>query len=70
MPDTPLMTAEELAGLPDTGLRYELSDGKLICMSPSGSLASIVAGRVLVRVGGFVDRHRLSRTEPRTADFC
>ena len=56
---THLMTAEELAKLPDDGHVYELSRGRLICMSPSGTLSSIIAGKVLVRLGVFVDRERL-----------
>lgn len=59
MSDAKLMTAEELAALPDDGHVYELSRGKLICMSPSGSLPSIVAGKILFRLAGFVEQHRL-----------
>lgn len=53
------VTADELAELPDDGRRYELSRGMLICMSPSSYGPSRIAGRVLTRLGVFVDEHRL-----------
>lgn len=53
------MTAEELMALRDDGNRYELSRGALICMSPSSYGPSKIAGRIITKVGSFVDRHRL-----------
>jgi Uma2 family endonuclease len=43
---TRLVTAEELARLPDNGYRYELVDGRLIRMSP----VSFDHGRIVVRL--------------------
>lgn len=53
------MTADQLADLPDDGNLYELSRGMLVCMSPSSYGPSRVAGRVLTKVGSFVDEHEL-----------
>lgn len=60
------MTAAELAGLPDDGKFYELSRGMLICMSPSAYGPSRVSGKVIVRMGTFIDEHKLG--EYGTAD--
>ena len=51
MVTTRLMTAEELAALPDDGYRYELVDGELIRMSPTGFLHMQITG-LLIRVLG------------------
>jgi Uma2 family endonuclease len=57
--DTRLMTAEELLAMPRGARRYELVDGELITMSPSGELHAIVAGRIAGHLGGFVRPRRL-----------
>ena len=54
-----LMTADELMELPDDGNLYELSRGMLVCMSPSSYGPSRVAGKVLVKMGSFIDEHKL-----------
>jgi Uma2 family endonuclease len=55
-----LMTAEELAELPDHGRwQYELVRGTLICMAPSFSRPAIVGSNIGMRVGSFVQQHRL-----------
>jgi Uma2 family endonuclease len=54
-----LMTADELFDLPDDGLVYELDEGKLICMTPSGPYSSVVAANLHLAVGWFVREHRL-----------
>ena len=59
MPSRRLMTAEELARLPDDGRVYELSRGKLICMAPSAWPPSMVAGNLHLEVGAFVRQHKL-----------
>ncbi len=41
-----LMTAEELFELPDDGYRYELVDGDLVRMTPSGGEHGVVTARV------------------------
>lgn len=59
MPAETLLTAEDLAALPDDGFQYELVRGKLIKMPPSQFRASSVALRLAVRAGSFIDQHRL-----------
>lgn len=49
-----LMTAEELEGLPDDGNSYELSRGRLICMSPSSTRPGIVAWKLNILMGSYV----------------
>ena len=56
-----LITAEELEVLPDDGMRYELSRGELICMSPSSTWPGIVAANILFFLGSFVHQQRLGR---------
>ena len=48
-----LMTAEELARLPDTGQRYELVRGELITMAPPGG----VHGRTTTRIDRRLDTY-------------
>jgi Uma2 family endonuclease len=57
-PATP-MTADDLLHLPDDGHVYELSRGKLICMSPSAYESSRISGEVHTEIGYFVRQHRL-----------
>lgn len=59
IPAETLLTAEALAALSDDGFQYELVRGKLIKMPPSSSPSSIVALRLAVRAGSFIDQHRL-----------
>lgn len=54
MPEsTHLVTAEELARLPDDGYRYELVEGRLIRMSP----VNFDHGRIVMRMGFLLNRH-------------
>jgi Uma2 family endonuclease len=54
------MTIEELAALPDDGnWCYELVEGVLVRMPPSSYGASKIGGRLLIRLGAFVDEHNL-----------
>ncbi len=57
--DTRLFTAEELLRLPDDGSRYELVEGELKKMSPSGAehsrIALVIGSSLLVHV----TKHRL-----------
>src|SRR5262245_17910253 len=50
---TGLVTAEELARLPEDGCRYELVEGRLVRMSP----VSFDHGRVVLRIGFLLSRH-------------
>jgi Uma2 family endonuclease len=54
-----MMTADELADLPDDGMLYELSRGMLVCMSPSSYGPSRIAGRILAKMATFIDEHEL-----------
>jgi Uma2 family endonuclease len=55
----PLMTAEELERMPDDGQFYELVRGRLVRVSPSSSISSIVSASVLAFVAAFVRQHKL-----------
>lgn len=55
-----LVTADDLERLPDDdSVLYELDQGRLICLSPSASLSSIVGANVLAEIAPFVKRHKL-----------
>lgn len=57
--DAKLMTAEELAAMPDDGNRYELVNGELIAMAPSFGRHGVIAGRIAAALGHHVRTHRL-----------
>ena len=50
---TQLVTAEELARLPDDGYRYELVEGRIVRMSP----VNFDHGRIVMRIGFLLSRH-------------
>ncbi len=50
VPGTRLYTAEDLGKLPESGKRYELSQGELIPTMPPGGLHGVVAGEVYARL--------------------
>src|SRR5437764_4160823 len=54
-----LMTAEGLLQLPEDGWRYELVEGRLVRMSPTGGRHGQVAAELLLAVGSFVREHGL-----------
>ena len=56
---TTLMTADDLANMPDDGWHYELDRGKLIRMTAASTRPSLVTMNVALEVGAFVRRHRL-----------
>ena len=57
---TKLMTADELLAMPDDGAhRYELVDGELITMSPTGARSSNIAARIARHLGNYADAHDL-----------
>ena len=60
--DTKLTTAEELLRLPRGVARYELIDGELITMSPSGAEHGDVAAKIGARLCNYVREHRLGKT--------
>jgi len=54
MVTTHLMTAEDLLAMPDDGFRYELVDGELVQMSPTGFLHLHTTGLLIALLGGHV----------------
>src|SRR4051794_26584724 len=57
--DARLMTAEELAAMPDDGNRYELANGELIAMAPSFARHGMIAGTIIGSLAHHVRMHRL-----------
>ncbi len=62
MATTKLMTAEELAELPDDGHKYELVRGELVTMAPAGRRSGRLGLWIGRRLGGYVDERRLGET--------
>jgi Uma2 family endonuclease len=58
---TTFMTADELLRLPDDGWRYELVQGELRKMSPSGAEHGVIATQIIVSLGAYVKAHSLGR---------
>lgn len=56
-----LVTAEELLQLPKDGRRYELVDGELRDMTPSGYEHGAVVGELHWLLAQFVHKHKLGR---------
>jgi Uma2 family endonuclease len=54
-----LVTAEEFARIPDDDHRYELVEGRVIRMSPSGSRHAVLATRIAVILTQYVDSRNL-----------
>ncbi len=48
------LTIEELLALPDDGSAYELVEGRLVRMPPSGGGASSLAALLIIQLGNFV----------------
>jgi len=57
--DARLMTAEELAAMPDDGNRHELVNGELLTMTPSFALHGMIAGLIASSLGHHVSTNRL-----------
>ncbi len=64
-----LMTAEELLRLPDDGWRYELVEGRLVRMSPTGGTHGWIAMALLRAVDRFVEEHHLGAVFPAETGF-
>jgi len=54
-----LTTADELCAIPDDGFRYELVNGQLRRMPPSGSEHGVVSFKIALVIGQFVIAHDL-----------
>jgi len=59
--DRRLLTADDLLNLPDDGYRYELLDGELIRMAPTGGEHNDVGGNIYWALSGFVRSRGLGR---------
>lgn len=58
--ETRVITADELLRMPDDGFhRYELVRGRLLTMTPAGSLHGAVSMRLALAIGSHVEQHRL-----------
>jgi Uma2 family endonuclease len=64
-----LMTADELLRLPDDGWCYELVEGRLVRMSPTGGKHGLVVMTLLATVHGFVEEQRLGEVFPAETGF-
>ena len=64
-----LMTAEELLQLPDDEWRYELVEGRLVRMTPTGGKHGRVVMALLLAVGRFVEEQRLGEVFPAETGF-
>lgn len=64
-----LMTAEELVQLPDDEWRYELVEGRLVRMSPTGGRHGRIAMRLLLAIGRCVEEQRLGAVFPAQTGF-
>jgi Uma2 family endonuclease len=54
-----LVTADELIRMRDDGFRYELVEGRLIAMTPAGSLHGRLIVRLSTALDSFVEEHDL-----------
>lgn len=59
LPADRLLTVDDLLQAEDDGYQYELENGRLLRMPPSGPLASMVALTTARMIGNFVAAHRL-----------
>jgi Uma2 family endonuclease len=56
-----LLTADELADMPDEPWRIELVKGRVAREPPTGYRHGDIGVRLIIRLGGFVEAHRLGR---------
>lgn len=64
-----LMTAEELSRVPEDGWSYELVEGRLVRMSPTGGKHGRVVMALLRAVDRFVEEQRLGEVFPAETGF-
>jgi Uma2 family endonuclease len=64
-----LMTAEELQRLPGDEWRYELVDGRLVRMAPTGGRHGRIVMALLAAVHGFVESEALGEVFPPETGF-
>lgn len=64
-----LVTAEELLALPDDEWRYELVEGRLVRMPPTGDRHNRTSARLFGAVYGFVTSRGLGEVYPQESGF-
>ncbi|MBV9279540.1 MAG: Uma2 family endonuclease [Chloroflexi bacterium] len=64
-----LMTADELLQLPEDGYSYELLEGRLVRMSPTGARHGDIVMALLAAVYGYVHQRRLGKVFPAETGF-
>jgi Uma2 family endonuclease len=64
-----LFTADDLAALPDDGWHYELVEGRLVRMAPTGGAHGEVTGDLVVLLRPFVLQRRLGTVSPPETGF-
>jgi Uma2 family endonuclease len=64
-----LMTADELLRLPEDVWRYELVEGRLVRMSPTGGEHGLIVMALLMAVGRFVGENNLGEVLPPETGF-
>lgn len=69
MTTTTLTTADELLRMPRDGWRYQLVEGELQKMSPSGAQHGRVAARIIARLLSFAEDHNLGAVYSSEAGF-
>jgi Uma2 family endonuclease len=68
VPNTRLMTVDDLLAMPDDAdWQYELVEGRLVRMPASGFEAARIAGRLVFALVGFVESHDLGLSPARMA---
>ena len=68
LPKKKAWTDEQLEALPKDGHKYELLDGNLI-MSPVHANHGVICTRIIVLLGGYVQRHKLGEVYDSSTGF-
>ena len=61
MQQTDIMTADELFEMEKDEYRYELIQGRLVCMAPTGSEHSAIGATVIIHLGSYILSNRLGQ---------
>lgn len=64
-----LLTADQLLALPEDGYRYELVEGRLVRMSPTGFEHGAIVLAMLREIDRFVQEHALGTVSPAETGF-
>lgn len=69
MATTTLYTADDLIKLPENGVRYELVEGQLRTMAPTGGPHGAITTNLLIALGRFVEDHGLGQLFSESTGF-